>query len=144
MITDSTLSHYLVEKQRANPIVTHELRLLIENIATACKAIGVAIDRKVDERLHPLRIQYYRKALEAQLESNNPSAALWPLLETWTVAAAAMSELRQPAKAWQAALEELGLLGSGFESHLQALDRFIDSVEELLDQLSTANGLSGM
>ena len=43
MITDSTLSHYLVEKQRSNPIVTHELRLLIENIATACKTIGVAI-----------------------------------------------------------------------------------------------------
>ncbi|HET8731139.1 MAG TPA: class 1 fructose-bisphosphatase [Moraxellaceae bacterium] len=44
-MTDSTLSHYLVEKQRTNPIVTHELRLLIENIATACKAIGVAIGK---------------------------------------------------------------------------------------------------
>ncbi|HEX4869688.1 MAG TPA: class 1 fructose-bisphosphatase [Moraxellaceae bacterium] len=40
-----TLSHYLVEKQRSNPHITHELRLLIENIGTACKAIGVAIGK---------------------------------------------------------------------------------------------------
>lgn len=45
MLNDVTLSHYLVEKQRANPHITHELRLLIENIATACKSIGVAIGK---------------------------------------------------------------------------------------------------
>jgi fructose-1,6-bisphosphatase I len=44
-MTGVTLSHYLVDKQRANPLITHELRLLIENIATACKAIGVAIGK---------------------------------------------------------------------------------------------------
>jgi len=106
------------------------------------QAIEVAIDRKVDERLHPLRIPYYRKAIEAQLEGDTPSAALWPLLDMWTIAAAAMSELRQPAKAWQAALEELGLLGAGFESHLQALDRFIDGIEELLEHTARANGIT--
>jgi hypothetical protein len=100
------------------------------------QALGVAIDRKVDERLHPLRIPYYRKAIEAQLDSDKPSSALWPLLDTWTTAAAAMSELRQPARAWQTALESLGLLGGGFEAHLQALDRFIDRVEERLEQIS--------
>lgn len=44
-MNDVNLSHYLVNKQRANPRITHELRLLIENIATACKAIGVAIGK---------------------------------------------------------------------------------------------------
>jgi hypothetical protein len=106
------------------------------------QALGVAIDRKVDERLHPLRIPYYRKAVEAQLEGDQPSTALWPLLDTWTVAAAAMSELRQPAKAWQAALEGLGLLGGRFEAHLQALDRFIDSVEETVEKIAVDNGLN--
>jgi fructose-1,6-bisphosphatase I len=44
-MTGTTLSHYLVDKQRSNPLITHELRLLVENIATACKAIGVAIGK---------------------------------------------------------------------------------------------------
>jgi fructose-1,6-bisphosphatase I len=44
-MTGVTLSRYLVEQQRSNPRVTHDLRLLVENIATACKAIGVAIGK---------------------------------------------------------------------------------------------------
>lgn len=44
-MTGVTLSRYLVEKQRANPAVTHDLRLLVENVASACKAIGVAIGK---------------------------------------------------------------------------------------------------
>jgi fructose-1,6-bisphosphatase I len=40
-----TLSRYLVEKQRTNDRITPDLRLLIENVATACKAIGVVIGK---------------------------------------------------------------------------------------------------
>lgn len=40
-----SLSRYLVEKQRSNAAVTPDLRLLIENVAAACKAIGVAIGK---------------------------------------------------------------------------------------------------
>ncbi|MFN3587068.1 MAG: class 1 fructose-bisphosphatase [Moraxellaceae bacterium] len=40
-----TLSRYLVEQQRCNPVITHELRLIIESVATACKAIGVAVGK---------------------------------------------------------------------------------------------------
>lgn len=40
-----SLSRYLVEKQRTNAVITHDLRLLIENVASACKAIGVAIGK---------------------------------------------------------------------------------------------------
>ncbi len=39
------LSRYLVEQQRENPQITHELRLLLETVAAACKAIGVAIGK---------------------------------------------------------------------------------------------------
>ncbi|MCD6060456.1 MAG: fbp [Moraxellaceae bacterium] len=44
-MTGVTLSRYLVEQQRNDPQITHDLRLLIENIATACKSIGVAIGK---------------------------------------------------------------------------------------------------
>ncbi len=40
-----TLSHYLVEQQRSNPAITHDLRLIVESVAAACKAIGVAIGK---------------------------------------------------------------------------------------------------
>jgi fructose-1,6-bisphosphatase I len=40
-----SLSRYLVEQQRDNPLITHELRLLLETVASACKAIGVAIGK---------------------------------------------------------------------------------------------------
>lgn len=40
-----TLSRYLVEKQRKNPNVTADLRLLVEHSASACKAISVAIGK---------------------------------------------------------------------------------------------------
>ena len=40
-----TLSRYLVEQQRSNAAITHDLRLLVENVAAACKAIGVAIGK---------------------------------------------------------------------------------------------------
>lgn len=44
-MSGATLSRYLVEKQRTNDRITHDLRLLLENVATACKAIGVAIGK---------------------------------------------------------------------------------------------------
>lgn len=40
-----TLSHYLVEQQRNNPVITPDLRLIVESVASACKAIGVAIGK---------------------------------------------------------------------------------------------------
>jgi fructose-1,6-bisphosphatase I len=40
-----TLSRYLVEQQRHNPVITPDLRLIVESVASACKAIGVAIGK---------------------------------------------------------------------------------------------------
>lgn len=40
-----TLSQYLVEKQRNTTLVTSDLRLLVETVASACKTITVAIGK---------------------------------------------------------------------------------------------------
>jgi fructose-1,6-bisphosphatase I len=40
-----TLSRYLVEQQRNNPVITPDLRLIVESVASACKVIGVAIGK---------------------------------------------------------------------------------------------------
>lgn len=44
-MTGVTLSRYLVEKQRQNPRVTADLRFLVEQAASGCKAISVAIGK---------------------------------------------------------------------------------------------------
>lgn len=104
-------------------------------------ALQVAIDRRVDDRLQAQRLPYYRLALQSLLQSAYPSVALWLLLEPWSVAAAAMSELREPAKAWSAAMNALGMGGDGFAEKMTLLDQYLDRLETALEQYAAENGL---
>jgi hypothetical protein len=91
-------------------------------------------------RIHPARLNYYEKAIRALLEGDAPQAALWPLLNTWTLAVAALPEDR--SRDWRKACESLGLLGERFPERVEGLDQFLDEVEILLDEVGTANGLT--
>jgi len=93
----------------------------------------------VEGRIHPARLEYYKKALEALLGGENPQASLWPFIHTWSLAASVLPPERQSA--WQSACQQLGLFGEAFEEHVRGLDQYLDSIEELLDGLSTANGV---
>ena len=94
---------------------------------------------RVDPRIHPPRLNYYEKAIQAILASDNPLAALWPLLQTWCLAVDALPE---PAlEAWGSACGQLGLTVPGFEQRVEGFDRFLDEVEALLDELATQYGL---
>jgi hypothetical protein len=93
----------------------------------------------VEGRIHPARLNYYEKAIRSILESETPAAALWPLLNTWSFAAAVLPDER--LHGWRAACETLGLLGKGFAEHVEGLDQYLDEVEILLDEIATTNGL---
>ncbi len=93
----------------------------------------------VDPRIHPARINYYEKAIKSMLAGENPRAALWPLLQTWTLAVDALPEHARDA--WRAASEQLRLTLPGFEDHVNGLDQYHDEVEILLDELATEHGL---
>ena len=93
----------------------------------------------VEGRIHPGRLAYYKKALEALLSGEHPQAILWPFIHTWSLAAAVLPPARQVA--WQSACQQLGLVGETFKEHVQELDQYLDSIEELLEELSTANGV---
>ena len=93
----------------------------------------------VDARIHPSRVNYYEKAIQAILTGENPYAALWPLLQTWTLAAAVLPE--HAMDAWRAACRQLGFTSDGIEEHANGLDHFLDEVEVLLDELTTQYGL---
>jgi len=101
---------------------------------------------KVDQSIHPDRLNYYMKAIEALLAGETPWTALWPLINTWTLA---VNALDNPATGlgeaqvgpWRAAVEQLGLLGAGFEERVSQLDQYLDEIEAQLDKIAVANGL---
>jgi hypothetical protein len=94
---------------------------------------------EVDVQIHSVRLNYYEKAIKAMLEGENPAAALWPLLHTWTIAVESLSE--DHLKFWQATVTSLGLHGPAFEDRVQGLDQYIDGIEILLDELAKASGI---
>jgi hypothetical protein len=93
----------------------------------------------VDGRIHPARLNYYEKGIRGLLEGEMPQAAMWPLLHTWSLAAASLPEGKHGP--WRAAFESLGLAGAAFAGHVEGLDQYLDEVEILLEEVAVANGL---
>ncbi len=91
-------------------------------------------------RLHPYRFLYYLRGIEALLDSPRPSDALWPLLRTWTFLANNLPSDAVKSPGWRQAAEHLGLLGAGFQTRSDALDAFLDTIDELLDTWSREHG----
>lgn len=85
------------------------------------------------------RLAYYKKSFDALLAGESPHAILWPLIHTWTLSAAVLPPTQRSN--WQAACETLGLIGDAFNERLAGLDRFLDTVEELLENMATSQGV---
>ncbi|HKY53588.1 MAG TPA: hypothetical protein VJM08_04740 [Anaerolineales bacterium] len=96
-------------------------------------------DANVDPRIHPSRVNYYEKAMQSILAGETPHAALWPLLQTWTLAVDVLPNFAQDD--WRAACGQLGFTSAGIEGHVNGLDHFLDEVEVLLDELTTQYGI---
>ena len=92
-------------------------------------------------RLQPFRRSYYHKAFLAMVEGDQPQAVLWPLLRTWTLVAGHLTAGQPAMLAWENACRQLELLGAGFEGRLNALDAFLDMVEETLEAWGRENGV---
>lgn len=101
--------------------------------------VAASQSAKADGRIHSARLNYYEKAIKAILGGDQPTAALWPLLQTWSLSAQVLSEAE--AQPWRAAFESLGLLGSGFAERVEGLDQYLDEIDILLDEIAVANGL---
>jgi hypothetical protein len=94
---------------------------------------------RVDARVNQTRMNYYEKAINTIFAGGDPRAALWPLLQTWTLAAEVLPE--NALDQWHSACGQLGLTAAGMEEHVNSLDHFLDEVEGLLDELSAQHGL---
>jgi hypothetical protein len=103
----------------------------------AILAAGAQAD--VHPRLNPARQLYYERAINAMWEEN-PDAAAWLLLRTWSLAADYLPADSMERQAWAAALDVLELDQDRFDARLAKLDRYLDRVEEVLDTWGSSNG----
>ena len=92
-------------------------------------------------RLDECRRKYYRQAFQALLAGERPQSTLWPLMRTWTQAVSLLPDGHAARKGWRDACQQLGLLGPGFEQRVDALDAYLDTVDEALDAWASENGI---
>ena len=95
----------------------------------------------IPPQLLPCRQVYYEHAAAA-LWQNSPSAALWPILLSWAQSAIYLPEDAPVLSEWLSTCQTLGLDAEHFSERLQAVDRYLDRVEETIDNWSRANGVS--
>ena len=94
-----------------------------------------------DLRIHAARLDYYKQAILSLLESEIPASGLWPLLQSWSLCVESGNLQDEHLVAWNKALNTLALDGPGLSLRLQGLDRYLDGLEEALDQLTSEYNL---
>jgi hypothetical protein len=92
-------------------------------------------------RLNDCRLAYYKSAVQA-LAEDNLSAALWPLLKTWTLCACTLPDNRPVQDKWTAATDALNLSAANLPERIDALDAYLDEVEVVIDAWAADNGIS--
>jgi len=91
-------------------------------------------------RLHPDRHGYYFKAFDAILGSDQPENMLWPLLRTWTLGVSHLPDSDPGYRLWSNALIQLGLLGASYVERIEALDAFLEQIEETVSEWGEKEG----
>lgn len=103
------------------------------------KKIGQEEDCPVG--LNPIRYDYYTRAVEA-LMADEPAAAIWIMLHTWTRAITSYDADAESLEKWGDCLNELGIYGEGFQNSMNQFDRFLDQVEEILEKWADQYGIN--
>jgi hypothetical protein len=88
----------------------------------------------VESRIAAARLGYYKMAFESFLKSEIPQAIIWPMMQTWTLSIDVLPPHRNVP--WLAACATLGLDEGSFGERLEGLNRFLDSVESLQENLT--------
>jgi hypothetical protein len=122
----------------ASSVTADQMRTWLPHWREAYSSLS---EKQAPIRLHASRMFYYQRAIEALIESGPAYQALWPLWHTWTDILCALPEDTPHRSAWQEAGEVLSLVGEAFISKIDALDAYLDQVEELLETWAEANGV---
>lgn len=91
-------------------------------------------------RLGAVRKPYYLRAANAMIE-NDPDAALWIMMRTWSTAAGLLPQDSSPVKALKDTCRDLELDEDHFQTRIDSLDAYLDTVEETLDLWAQEYGI---
>lgn len=94
-----------------------------------------------DARIHPVRLKYYKTAIEAQLAGKIPAAAFWPMLHTWALAMKSPALPPESKNEWDDFCQQVGLAPGAISERIEALDAFLDTLEETLEQKASESGI---
>lgn len=98
--------------------------------------IGVGKLEQCPKKLLPARHMYYIKSCTA-LVSENPAAAFWILLRTWSQ----LEEYLPQLELWKELCGSTGFDDKGISDRLESLDQFLDIVDEMVEKWEKYNGL---
>jgi hypothetical protein len=82
--------------------------------------------------LHFARKDYYLRAFDAMINGGEAKALLWPLMNTWTMAAGILSASNPARQGWRDACQKLDLISADYFKRMSALDAFLDRVDEAI------------
>lgn len=90
--------------------------------------------------LHPLRKNYYLKAMQELLEDEGPTSIAMILLRTWNKSISTTLSTTPEYDAWLQAMNLFHLGKDDIPDRLNALDHFLDRLDEALEKWSVENG----
>ena len=90
--------------------------------------------------LHPLRKDYYLKAMQSLLEEADPNSIAILLLRTWNKAICTTLSTTPEYDSWLQSMNQFHLGKDDFSDRLNALDHFLDRLDEAIDKWSFENG----
>jgi hypothetical protein len=89
---------------------------------------------------HPARRCYYLHSFEFITASQTPQAVLLPLLQTWATSIQSLSTDAGERQTWEETMHHLQLMGEEFEEKVNALDAYLDQIEETIEEWARKNG----
>lgn len=97
-------------------------------------------NKKADERIDIIRLNYYDKAIKSMLDGETPLSCLWLILHNWSLCSLTLKG--DHLQFWQNACATLGFNTDGFNEYVQGLDHFLDEIEVMLEEYANVNGLN--
>ncbi|MBA4420331.1 MAG: hypothetical protein C0391_04215 [Anaerolinea sp.] len=137
-INASGLTTGLVNLLEMQDVSVESLSALLPEWEKTFRAAGGQEQTSPD--LHPLRLEYYRSAIHAYLDDGQELAAAYPLFFTWAKAASYLLATSPEYICWFNILKEMGLGKEQLPDKMEALDAYLDHVEEVLEDWGNKAG----
>jgi hypothetical protein len=97
----------------------------------------------IDPELHPCRREYYLRGFQTLIEDGHSTELLWPLLDQWARVIHNLGDGNQnhdDLDIWNEAMQTLGLDPEQRPGRADALERYLDRIEEELEVWAHQSG----